>query len=53
MLRLYDWHQGSNAEVTVVPQLNRRNERKVLYIFSFLTFWFFWVKPKEHKKIAT
>jgi hypothetical protein len=29
----------------------------VLYIpalpagrFSFLTFWFFWVKPKEHKE---
>jgi len=20
----------------------------VLYIFSFLTFWFFWAKPKEH-----
>ena len=30
--------------------LIKANERKVLYIFSFLTFWFFCVKTKEHEK---
>jgi len=30
--------------------LIKANERKVLYIFSFLIFWYFFIKKKVHKK---
>jgi len=49
-------HHGSTVEVTVAQQLHQ-SERKVLYIsalpagrFSFLIFWYFFIKKKVQKK---
>ena len=43
-------HATITAEATVLQKSSiKARERKVLYIFSFLTFWFFCVKAKEQE----
>ena len=53
---------SKNLELVIKAQLLKSQEckssikakeRKVLYIFSFLIFWYFFIKKKVQKKVVT